>query len=433
MGLLDKILRKTSDEGNTPTVKLGRFTDAFKSPTQMQAIEDGRLAWEQQQYFQALRYTLDYLTEEEQQNVEIIGADDPFICQLHQGSRTINNTYKKSDGLYAAARIAKIDEYSIGYLRNLVERNFRLSYCKYVLTPEDEIRLTLFIPEEGLHPDRIITGLKELALHADKMDDLLVEEFNSLSPITEKHITNLPELEVAAKLQYYYYAIEEAIRGISFIRLSPAQRLIIQKYIGLELIYRLEYLISPEGKTRDQLERIHHTFFDQSSRNDARRINDLWAEIEHLSTRTISALEKELYNVSTTFGLTAETSISDFKSFLDEHWNVLLNYTSKRNHRWAEVICDFIVGYALFNFGLPEFIRSLLEFYYRVRAYDFFKKLGYDTRLRDEQGMVTAEAQSLLKNILSRNNINEKLINTLNTEHISVYKISYIRMLRELL
>jgi len=63
MGLLNKILRSTDNQDNIPYVKLGRFSDAFKSQDQLQRMEEGRMSWEQKDYLNALQATLDYLRE----------------------------------------------------------------------------------------------------------------------------------------------------------------------------------------------------------------------------------------------------------------------------------------------------------------------------------------------------------------------------------
>ena len=432
MKLLDRFFNSESDDHFSQSIKLGRFSDAYKSEKQLNHLNHARELWSKHNYIASLTALLSHLHDDDQGNIHFALKDDQLEFSLYQGSRTIYGRFSENHGFNAYARIAKINDFSIGYLRALVERTGKLKSSRYTLSADNEIRLTLSLPSYGVHPDRVYNALKELALHADKLDDLLIEEFNSLSPIIEKHRSELPEKEIQAKLNYYYTRVEKALSMFDRINDSPQEKVNIQLYIGLSTVYSIEYLVSPEGLTRERLENIHHEYYKKDHVSFPRKVKNLTQSIKELSLRNKEALLPELYDVSTTFGLTHQTNTSTFRNFIDEHWPALIKYAQYSDKNYAQCVCDFIVGHALFNFGLPLFLRELLGLYYRVREESFFIEAGMKQSLVLENNQISTHAIDIANKILSSQKQLHSHTKTLALDDSMVWSISFIAMLRQM-
>ncbi len=95
-------------------------------------------------------------------------------------------------------------------------------------------------------PNKLYYGLKELATKADKQDDLLLSEFGFLQPVDTDHINQLPEQEKEVKYDFLQKWIRSTLEYIE--TLDPEKFSGGISYLLLTLVFRIDYLISPEGK-----------------------------------------------------------------------------------------------------------------------------------------------------------------------------------------
>ena len=63
-------------------------------------------------------------------------------------------------------------------------------------------------------PYKLYDALKEIALNADKVDDLLLDEFDALMPIDTKHVVTVSKTEKATKYRYIRQWIETTLNTI---------------------------------------------------------------------------------------------------------------------------------------------------------------------------------------------------------------------------
>ncbi len=142
---------------------------------------------------------------------------------------------------------------SVPVMRRLLEMNFSLYYSRYAMDTE---RLCMRFDSDSstASPSKLYYGLKELSTKADKQDDLLVQDFSTLVSTDSEHITVVSEHEKEVKYAYFKQWIGETLDTIAGLDADKFSGAIA--YLLLCLSYRIDYMISPEGKLLNQLERI---------------------------------------------------------------------------------------------------------------------------------------------------------------------------------
>ncbi len=403
MGLFERLFGVLLTDEEEPKITFGRFTDAHKSEAQYRAWDEAVIAFREQRYLDCFELFLDYLRQEDQDNIIKEHKGDRIEFHIHQGSKCVHGTYGP-ERIYAEAKIVKIKEFSIGYLRRLVEYNSGLNYSRYCIDANDHISLIFDAHVRDSPPEKLYYAFKETANNADKQDDLLLEEFKSLEHLDESIIIESPQEIKETKYRFLKESIEKVLNQIEQIRVSPDKQQGAISYMLLALVYKLDFLIVPQGRTMEVLERLHRKYFHVHHQSAGQKNVAIIKELVKLKDRDKASYLAEFYEVSSTFGITGTISGKKMNEFIDTEISYIQWYIQNGYKDVAMTVCSYVVGYLLFNYTVPKPAFQLFNLYYRIIECDYFQRLGF-TELynsaddRFEQNRI----KSILKEIESSN------------------------------
>ena len=204
---------------------------------------DADTLYKEKKYVESFDAFFSYLRDDATGNVvyERNGAEGRF--EIFQGSKIVRGRFNQ-DLLEAEVTLARMPQPSVPVMRRLLEMNFNLYYSRFAL---DKERLCMLFDSdiETSSPSKLYYGLKELATKADKHDDLLVQDFASLESIDNDHIVSLPQKEKEIKYSYLQSWIRKTLDTIATLDADKFSGGIA--YLLLSLIYRIDYLVAPEG------------------------------------------------------------------------------------------------------------------------------------------------------------------------------------------
>ena len=268
-------------------------------------------------------------------------------------------------------------------MRRLVESNFELKYSKFGLDEDSDIVIVFSSYSLDSSPYKLYFALKELATHADKQDDLLLDEFESLKPLGNQHIIDLPSEEKEIKYDFIQEKIKNTLGEVENGRLSSDKYPGAIAYLLLDLIYRLDFLISPEGYMTDHLERMHRKYFEHDGQPTAQKNLAMQKEFKNLLERSKEDHFKEMYRVKATFGITSPVNLDKIVSFIDGELGNMDWYHENNHEKVALAIPGYIIGYCLFNYAVPKPVLDLFILYYQITEPAYFEKLSFTYKYWD--------------------------------------------------
>ena len=431
MSLLAGIFGKSK---NDPEIKFGRYSDSYKDDEKYDAWDIALELYENKDYLKSFSYFLTYLSDETSGNV-ILEKNDPekISFKIFQGSKQIKG-YANNHKLYAEAKIAKAKELEIGLLRRMIEKNYGLEYSRYALDDENCITMVFDTNALDASPYKLYYALKELATNADKQDDILVSEFKSLERVNTGHIRVIEAREKQLKYDFFRSCIQEVMEEMDNGSLNLIHYPGGASYMILGLIYRLDFLVKPEGVTMEKIEQVHNIFF-QNKTADAQRKNELMRK----QLTKMLEIEKEqffgeLYEVLSTFGITLPSGHERLRSLIDSDLSNMDWYAKNNHERIALSIPGYIVGYSLFNYALPAPDRELLVLFYKIFNQDFFHEIGFGFRFHDGNKPLKKDIIKEVKTIRSKYAKIYPLLNlhtkVLNFESNTAFAKSFLMMVR---
>lgn len=417
-----------------PAIRFGRYTESNRSAEREKAFDTALRDFGKENYLSAYVSFFDYLLDEQEQNVRAWEEKSELRFELFQGSKRITG-FANGRKFYAEAKIAKAKTLQSSFMRRLLEANYELKYSRFALTPDNEIAIVFDSYTSDGSPYKLYAALKELAIHADKHDDILVDEFEALE-ITDFNIRReLSQAEKATKLAYIQQEIRAAFEEMDSGRLSTDQYPVAFTYLLLDLCYRLDYLTKPEGYMMETLERIDRTAFSEDGKNAAQKNLALRKEFQQLLERPIEKLGGELYEVSATFGITPPIDHQKVVILIDQELSNMRWYADNGHERIAKAIPSFIIGRSLFSFALPPPDKDLFHLLMQILEADFFRNLGFtplvERGVLDEKAIRQAIRQIVNKHENAYPHLNPDLRRLVFTT-MPNFAESFLMMVREL-
>jgi len=259
-----------------------------------------------------------------------------------------------------------------------------MDYCRYALDDANNLVIKFETSTLDGSPYKLYYALKEMALHADKQDDLLADEFPGILTPLETGVKKESSVEVKeAKFGFMQTEIAGVFEEIDKNRLNVEKHPVGIAYLLLDLIYKLDYLTKPEGFLMESLEKAHHAFFAGDGKSILQKSVIMRKELQKILDRPKDLAFNEFYDTVCTFGLTVSKGHDALVSIIEKELAEARRWEEQGQPRVALSVMGYIPGYCLFNYALPKPDRSFLDLYYRIMESAYFESLGYENRYLD--------------------------------------------------
>lgn len=428
MSWLPKWIRYRSDE-NEEAHRFGRQFVQFTSPEKANHWEEALISFEEDHYLRSVEQFLEYIKYDSSDNVEWNVENSCINFSIRQGSKVI---YGQADDtkVRVDCPVAKVRTPSIGLLRKLLELNYQLNYSRYSLDKNSHICLRFDSFSADGSPFKIYAAIKEVALNADKEDDLILEDFPGLEPVNIAHIQELRETEKRIKLNLFKQKIGQCLELVKDPEMNSTLHTSALAYIILDTIYRLDYLTRPEGKSMVAFEEIQKTFFSGNAEHTTEKLRAAIISLEKLSQRKDEEFINELYEVPRTFSVLDSATPEVIKGMWDSEFQHIDWYIENKQNGIARAIVGYVLGYSIFNYTLRPVFIDLIHLFYIMEEPVFFTSLGYECRfLNKKNKLVPGRFKARIKSILDHYDISSSHTDLLDFTNDAILSRSYLTML----
>ena len=421
-----------------PDIPFGRFSDAYKSEEQQQAFDRSLEAFAQGEHLVAYRDFLLYLKDEDakEPNIRWEESDGTIRFELWQGSQHITG-FANAEKVKAESKVARADDLNVGFMRRLMEANFNLKFSRFALDDSNNLIILFDTQTVDGSPLKMLHALRELAIHADKQDDLLLGEFPVLRPAEERKLGEIPEAEKEAKFAYIHRSIEAAFAEIDKGKPDPNTYPGTYAYLLLALAFRLDYLIKPEGFMMDLLEKVYAAYFTKNNLTPQVKVQQMRREFQTLLDRPKAELFKEMYRTKSTFGANPAVPHGTLASFIGGELANMEWPLQQGHDTLAFAVPQYIAGFTLFHQAPPKPDREFLHLFFQITESAFFRELGFEITCTDADGKLQkAEVLKAIKRIADRYRGQytrlKPDVNRLDFASLTLFSKSYLSMVKDL-
>lgn len=382
--MFDKLFgrnRKKEEPAAGPEIPFGRYSDNNKPLAKVNRWTEADTLFKEKKYTESIDAFFDYLCDDKAENVvyERSGAEGRF--HFYQGSKIVRGHFN-SETLKAEVTLARMPQPSVPVMRRLLEMNFNLYYSRFALD-NDRLCMSFDSDIETASPSKLYYGLKELATKGDKQDDLLVQDFSILQAADSEHLGEIPAKEKEVKYEYMQKWIGgtlELIAGLDADKFSGGIA-----YMLLALIYKIDYLISPEGKILSDLEKITGIYFKKDERQVAEKNRDMIEAFKAIQAKPREEVYNYLLRSKYTFSIVAP---QQYKTVADSIHGANQNLVWYRENNYPHIanqIAEYGITYCQYSYSLPKVITDMIHLFMMVNHSEYFKALGYTQSYYDPQ------------------------------------------------
>lgn len=379
--VFDKLFGWVRKKEEDPPIPLGRYSDNNKSVDKVEKWTEAETLFKQRELLKSLEAFFDYLCDDEQDNIILEKEDGSIRFRLYQGSKLVRGEVN-NEKVKAEIVVARMTEPSVPVMRRLLEMNFNLYYSRYAVR-NGMICMRFDTPLSSATPNKMYYGLKELATKADKQDDLLVSEFKILQPVDIDHIKPIPDAEKTVKYQFLHTWITSTLEYIETLDQEKFSGGI--SYMLLSLVFRIDYLISPEGKILNELEKIASIYYSKDDKAHPERNPSMIEGFRKLLSKTKEEICTQFFRSRYTFAIVIPHNL---KAVSETIQTSLENMTWYRDNNYPELankVMEYGFAYSQYSYSLPKPLSDLFRIFMQVNYGDYFKALGFSSVFYNEE------------------------------------------------
>lgn len=433
MGIFSRLFKHDIQKTN-PEIQFGRYIDIQKTDEKYKSWDKSIQLFESEKYLSSYTHFLDFLANDEKTNVDYQKSNGKIKFSLRQGSKIIHG---ESDFQFfkADAKIVQADMPDAELMRRLLEDNFDFKYCRYGIDDDNCICLKFETFVEDGSPHKLYQALKELATEADRKDDVLIQEYKNLHPVNHHQTRSVQPNELKFKYDFFIQTVQFAIEEVEQNKIDHLAYPGGMSFLILSTLYKIDYLIKPEGSIMEKINEIHEMYFHDNMISATDKNKEMLRSLNDFAAISYADFVKEIYEAISTFGTVLPEGHQRLVGIIDAQMIDYVWYYDHGHHTIAKSICDYIVGFSLYSFALPEVSKALLHLYYTIVENKYFTNLQYKEIYSTKNGSLNKTMiQAGIKSIVSHNENQYGRIHIdlslLKYDDTSSFCMSYLQMVK---
>ncbi len=379
--VFDKLFGWTKKKETDPGIPFGRYSDNNKSVEKVTRWTEADELFKEKKYAASLDAFFDYLCDNEQQNVVLEKKEGITIFNLYQGSKLVRGEIN-GEYINAGVALAAMPEPSVPVMRRLLEMNFNLYYTRYALK-EGKIYMLFDTELHNATPNKLYYGLKELATRSDKQDDLLLNEFSALSPVDTDHIDQMTDAEKEIRYEFLQEWIRNTLNEIASLDAEKFSGGI--SYLLLSLVFRIDYLISPQGKLLSELEKIASAYYTKEDKSSPERNPKMIDGFSRLANKSREDVFRQLFRSRYTFAIVPPHNLRLVGEAIE---TALENMTWYRDNNYPDIankVMEYGFSFCQYSYSLPRPLTDLFRLFMQINYSEYFSALGFRTKYYDDK------------------------------------------------
>jgi hypothetical protein len=371
--MFDKLFGRGKKKPGNPDISFGRYSDNNKSIEKVRRWTDADNLFKQQSYYDSIDAFFDYLADDKQGNVILKRTNDTGTFQIFQGSKIVRGEFDR-ESLKAEITLAKMPQASVPVMRRLLEMNFTLYYSRYALD-KDRLCMRFDSDIKAANPNKLYYGLKELAIKADKLDDLLVQEFAALQTVDTEHIIEIPQTEKDVKYDFMMRWIRETLDYIASLDADKFSGGIA--YLLLSLAFRIDYLICPDGKLLNELEKVVEIYYRKDEKQTMERNQGMIEGYKKLLNKTKEDVSPFLFRSKHTFSIVVPQHHQTIADAINSAAQNVIWYRDNSYPIVANNVMEYALSFSQYSYSLPKPLSDLILLFMQINYREYFEALGF--------------------------------------------------------
>ncbi len=382
-------------------LQFGHYSDNNRTPKQKSLWGDAEKLFEAGKYMESVETLLRYLDDPREQAVSWTTDEEGVLhFRIAQGSSLVKGTF---DGhfIHACVPLARSENPGTAVMRRLLELNYELRFTSVGLDEKGIFYFVFDTLAATASPYKVYEGLQELALKSDRQDDSLLADFSDLKPMPRAPVEQISDKELETKWKAFQRWIQHSLDlAASFDNDTYAGAI---AHIYLCTIYKLDFLLSTDGRLMLELERISGLYWKQKEGTAlVLRNQQMRTALTALLEWTQEDLRTSLHRTRSAFSLTDNPRPEKMRDNILTALRDADTYKARQQWELALKLIAFGPLYNRYLYSLPDVVSDLTLLLCAVLHPHYFADLGLKQAFFDTEtnklasGLIKATVRALV-------------------------------------
>ncbi len=356
-------------------IQFGKYSDRNKTPEQLQNWKDSFTFFNKKEFLKSLENFFKYIKDPQINNLEYTLINNRIEFNFFQGSKRIFGE-ANSQEIYAYSEILKFKELNNDFFNYILKQNHNLKFTKYIIDEKNKtLILKMLLKTEHSNPITLYSALREIAVIADKYDDLLLTKYPEYAAINTYHILDLEKKQVEIKIKYFRKWLSEVqsnLKNYDTVKFAGARSFLI-----LNFVFKVHYLLSPEGELLEEINEMYEIYYKADRKTEYERNALLSRKLTQMSEWSDEQIKKSLYLVLATFPVSPPIAPKEIIKFMTGEISKVHWYINNDHRIIAREILEYIIGHCCYSFGVISIIDEIFSVFWQVMSHEYFAELGF--------------------------------------------------------
>jgi hypothetical protein len=151
----------------------------------------------------------------------------------------------------------------------------------------------------------------------------------------------------------------------------------------LALVFRIDYLISPEGKLLSDLEKIASSYYSKDDKSSPERNPVMTEGFKKLLAKPQDEIAAQFFRSKYTFAIVVPHNMKAVREAIQTALQNMLWYRDNNYPDIANKVMEYGFAYCQFSYSLPKPLSDLFRLFMQINYGDYFKALGFGTTYYD--------------------------------------------------
>jgi hypothetical protein len=198
-----------------------------------------------------------------------------------------------------------------------------------------------------------------------------------------EHVEELSEEEREIKFEYLQKWIDETQELVKSLDADKFAGGIA--YLLLALVYKIDYLIAPEGPIMNELESIPDIYFKKDNRPTAEKNFEMLEALQKLKAKQKEQIYPFLFRSKHTFAIVTPQNFKTITEAIKGSHQNMIWYRDNNYSVVANQIIEYGFSYCQYSYSLPRPLSELFRLFMQINYGQYFRALGFVENLFDEE------------------------------------------------
>jgi len=398
MALFNKFFKKSSadDKVVLPDVEFGRYLSCNKSPSIYRKYNESIRLFDAGKYNESIDVLMDYLNDSSQENIVSGKFSNQQQYKILQGIQKVHLEII-DDEISIYTRLGRYEQLNPSLFRYILSKNYNFHYSCYAID-NSEIILKSNSKIRETSPEKLFFVLKEVAMNSASDSESFIKEFN-LIPNIDKPL--IPEKFSNVKIKYLKLWITETLDIIG--KMDQEKDLVIISYYLLTLLFRIDFLLAPEGEVKLLLNKSLISY-NQKNLSSTSRFDSIKSYLNEVLQLPSNDLINSFVKYKYTFSIIEASSHKLVYEFILKQLDENTKLTSRPSDKsYSDCLNEYIIGYCMYYFGVYPATKKLITLIYNLLYPEFFREMGFVNNFYDEKlnSLNKVEIENEIKRIIN--------------------------------